>query len=394
MNMLDLIYMVMPIGHNFGWGLCGRYLTLEMFELADVVFITEEFTLKNIGDLSHYSTLKKLVPSANMLNSFIGNDGFYRIDEPVIQAIQGNNLLPCFIKIKSPQNIGYAFFEYNILKENIEKAKDYYDIVVTGSSWCEEILNSHGLKNTKTIIQGVDSDLFNKDKSIKDLFKDMFVVFSGGKLELRKGQDLVMRAFKVLQDKYDDILLVNSWYNHWDQSIATMSLSPYIHFEMPKGDYFKAVNHLLMKNGINPEKVVTLPPKPYAEMSEVYRNTDLGLFPNRCEGGTNLVLMEYMACGKPVIASYSSGHKDILTRENSMLVETLKSFNIQEKDGTLIAQWDDPDLDEIISKLEWAYLNKDQLQNIGTKASETMSNLTWRESARQFHKLIFEEGTL
>ncbi len=389
--MRDLIYIVMPVGHNFGWGLCGRYLTLEMFELSDVVFITEEFTLKNIGDIDHYSTLKKLAPPAKMLNSFMGNDEFYHLDKPVIQAIQSNNLLPCFIKVKSPRNIGYTFFEYNILKENIERARDYYDIVATGSSWCEKILNSHGLRNTKTVIQGVDPELFNNDKSTKELYKDRFVIFSGGKLELRKGQDLVIRAFKALQDKYDDVLLVNSWYNHWDQSIATMSLSPYIHFEMPKGDYFKAVNHLLMENGIDPEKVVTLPPKPYTEMPEVYRNTDLGLFPNRCEGGTNLVLMEYMACGKPVVASYSSGHKDILTSENSLTVKTLKAFNIQGKDGNMIAEWDDPDLDELISKLEWAYLNRDQLQNIGEKGAETMSSLTWQESARQFHGLVCGE---
>lgn len=390
--MRDLIYMIIPVGINFGWGICGKYLTLEMCKLSDVVFIAEKFTLENIGDLNHYFILQKLVPSQRMLNSLKQDDNFFHFDKPVIQAIQSNNLLPSLIKARSPRNIGYTFFEYNILRENIGMAKDYYDTIVTGSSWCEKILNNHGLRNTKTIIQGVDPDLFNNDKSDKGLYKDRFVIFSGGKLELRKGQDLVIRAFKALQDKYDDVLLVNSWYNHWDQSTATMSLSPYIHFEMPKGDYFRAVNHLLIRNGIDPEKVVTLPPKPYAEMPEVYRNTDLGLFPNRCEGGTNLVLMEYMACGKPAIASYSSGHKDILTSENSLLVERLKSFNIQGRDGSLIAQWDDPDLDEVISKLEWAYLNRDQLQNIGRKAAESMSHFTWKESTKQFYDLIYGGG--
>ena len=384
--------MVMPVGLNFGWGLCGRYLTLEMNEMVDVVFITQKFTLKEIGDPFHYSALKKLVPSMDTLKSIAGNNEIGFIDKPVVQAIQGANLMPCFIKVKSPQNIGYTFFEDNVLKEHVEIAKEYYDVIITGSSWCEKILNDLGLNSTKTIIQGVDPNLFNGDKASKKHFKDKFVIFSGGKLELRKGQDLVIRAFKVLQDKYDDVILVNSWYNHWDQSIATMSSSPYIRFEMPGDDYFKAVNHLLIKNGINPEKVITLPPKPYGEMPEVYRNTDLGLFPNRCEGGTNLVLMEYMACGKPAIASFSSGHKDILTRENSLLIEALKTFDIRRKDGDLVASWDDPDLDEIIAKLEWAYLNKDQLQNIAEKAQETMSNLTWKESAKQFYNLIFERN--
>ena len=390
--MQDLICMVIPVGLNFGWGVCGKYLTLEMCKLADVFFITEKFNLKNIGDLNHYSSLKKLVPSEHMLNGLKENDGFYHFDKPVIQAIQSNNLLPYFIKARSPRMIGYTFFEYNIIRENIGMAKDYYNIIATGSSWCEKILKSQGLKNTKTIVQGVDPDLFNSNKSDKELYKDRFVIFSGGKLELRKGQDLVIRAFKALQDKYDDVLLVNSWYNHWNESLTTMSFSPYIHFEMPRGDYFTAVNHLLMKNGIDPEKVITIPPKPYSEMPDVYRDTDLGLFPNRCEGGTNLVLMEYMACGKPVIASFSSGHKDILTGENSLPLKTLKEFNIKGRDRNLIAQWDDPDLDELISKLEWAYLNRDQLQNIGRKAAESMSYFTWKEATKQFYDLIYGGG--
>ena len=54
---------------------------------------------------------------------------------------------------------------------------------------------------------------------------------------------------------------------------------------------------------------------------ELYRNTDVGVFPNRCEGGTNLVLMEYMACGKPVIASCTSGHRDIVSEEMRFLLK-------------------------------------------------------------------------
>ena len=105
-----------------------------------------------------------------------------------------------------------------------------------------------------------------------------------------------------------------------------------------------------------------------------------------------MVLMEYMACGKPVIASFSSGHKDILTGENSLPLKTLKEFSIKGRDGNLIAQWDDPDLDELISKLEWAYLNRDQLQNIGSKAAESMSHFTWKESTKQFYDLIYGGG--
>ena len=42
-------------------------------------------------------------------------------------------------------------------------------------------------------------------------------------------------------------------------------------------------------------------------MPQVYQNTDVGIFPSRCEAGTNLVMMEYMACGKPAIATVGTG---------------------------------------------------------------------------------------
>jgi glycosyltransferase involved in cell wall biosynthesis len=59
------------------------------------------------------------------------------------------------------------------------------------------------------------------------------------------------------------------------------------------------------------------------DLRNVIRNTDIGLFPNRCEGGTNLSLMEYMATGKPVVATTTSGHRDILTDTNCLPVKDL-----------------------------------------------------------------------
>ena len=41
-------------------------------------------------------------------------------------------------------------------------------------------------------------------------------------------------------------------------------------------------------------------------------SSDTALFPNRCESGTNLVAMEAMAAGIPVILSNNSGHLDLI----------------------------------------------------------------------------------
>jgi hypothetical protein len=45
-------------------------------------------------------------------------------------------------------------------------------------------------------------------------------------------------------------------------------------------------------------------------LARLCRNTNVGFFPNRCEGGTSLVLMEYMACGRPVTPQSRAGGRN------------------------------------------------------------------------------------
>ncbi|MHC4454270.1 MAG: glycosyltransferase family 4 protein, partial [Planctomycetota bacterium] len=257
----------------------------------------------------------------------------------------------------------------------------------TGSKWCEEILRNYGLDNVKTVIQGVDQQIFNSYQSQKEIFKDNFVVFSGGKFEIRKGQDIVIKAYKVLQDRHKDVMLVNAWYNMWGYSMDTMAASPYIKYEVKSKSYATAMNKILHDNGLDTKRVVTILPRPNAMMAKIYKNTDIGLFPNRCEGGTNLVLMEYMACGKPVIASYSSGHRDIINQDNSILIENMKPIDIN-RNGDRIAVWDDPDLDETINHLEWAYQHREELGLFGLQAAKDMKEHTWKKSAEEFVNIV------
>lgn len=382
-----MIYAILPRGNNYGWGLCGKYIVKELSELSDVKYITEEFTVNDIGDEVEYHFLRNKLINGNEVAG-ISSGAIRNVDAPILQAIVDHSLEPWLVNLQGTYKLGYTFFEMNVLHEQyIQNGRKHYDMIVTGSRWCEDVLKGHGLNHVTTVIQGIDTQLFNPSHSEKEFFKDHFVVFSGGKFEFRKAQDIVIRAYKVLQDRHPDVLLVNAWYNAWPNSIKSMALSPHISVTIDSSDYLTLVNRILHDNGIDLNRVITLSPKPNAQLARIYKNTDIGLFPNRCEGGTNLVLMEYMACGKPVIASYSSGHKDILKEGNSIMITQMKPVTIPLNELSH-AVWDDPDLDETIDHLEWAYQNRERLHPIGRQGGADLSQITWKKTGQNFYRLL------
>jgi len=378
-----MIYLVLPLGSHFGWGVCGKYITLETARLAPVRLLAEAFNAVSVGDELDYFALTGLLPSAEE-HARISNLQGGRLDGPLLMTISDKSMRPKIPNLRGTRTVGYTFFEENLLPpDSIETARRSYDHVAAGSAWCEAALRQAGLTEVSTVVQGIDPTVFDPAPVERRYFQDKFVIFSGGKLELRKGQDVVVKAFKILHDKYPDVMLITSWSNAWRFSLETIRSSPHVRFTATANDHPTMMKHFLSENGIDVRRTINLPPQPNVTMARIYKQTDVGLFPNRCEGGTNLVLMEYMACGKPVIASYSSGHKDILTPENSLLLRSLKPTAIHHNQ-TPVALWDEPNLDEVVSSLEFAYANREKLKPIGQRAGEDLSRCTWRRTAEQF----------
>jgi glycosyltransferase involved in cell wall biosynthesis len=382
-----MIYTVLPVGSFHGWGVCGKYIIRELSKKDRVGLVNGELSPEAFENILDYRFFKeRVVKEGEKERLFARNNG--PLPHPVLQAMTNHDYRPLLPQVRGMNNFGYTFFEDNIIpRSNIENADHFFDLVIAGSTWCEEMLRFHGLKRVKTILQGIDPMIFNPWQKGKEYFLDRFVIFSGGKFELRKGQDIVIKAFKVLQDRYDDVLLVTGWFNQWPQSIHTMSGSPYLKFQMTSEDFFELLNQLMVDNGIDLKKVINLPLYPNVNMPAIYKNTDLGFFPNRCEGGTNLVMMEYMACGKPVLGSFSSGHKDILTDQNALVIRKMGALDVS-INGTRTAVWDEPLLEETIEKLDWAYHHRDEIKTLGDQAGKDLAQLTWERTGKQFYDLL------
>ena len=157
----------------------------------------------------------------------------------------------------------------------------------------------------------MDSDVFSPQPKRQP--DGQFRIFSGGKFEYRKGQDLVISAFREFAKSHPEAHLVCSWFNPWPGLFADMMNRADI-WPTERNQYTSQPEFffdLMIANSLRSNQFTILPKLSHADLAREMANTDVGLFPNRCEGGTNLVLMEYAALGRPVIANVLTGHADV-----------------------------------------------------------------------------------
>ena len=125
-------------------------------------------------------------------------------------------------------------------------------------------------------------------------------------------------------------------------------------------------------NGIPAHQVFDLGPVPNRAMPRILREADVGLFPNRAEGGTNLVAMECMACGVPAILSANTGHLDLM-RDGTCL-PLLRQAAVP---GDAHRGWGSSDVEEIVAALETAYADREAARAIGAGGAGFVAGLSW-----------------
>lgn len=321
--MNKLYYLGKP-SDGFGWGVCNTNLVAALKKHCDVVVCDD--------------------------------DRRNRFDAPVFAPIPDHSLKPGR-PLKAPRVMGYAFVEEPLTdaaKVNAEK----YDVIFAGSEWCSRrIREQAGANNVVTLIQGID---FERFKPMPYRERQGFRVFSGGKYEFRKAQDVVIAAMRLFLDQRKDAILISAWHNPWPETMKTMAQSPLIDHTVGLGELPK-------------ERVFNIPPIPNSRTPEVYAESDVGLFPNRCEAGTNLVMMEYAACGRPVIPAMATGQAELFPADYPLRI-TQGSY--------CPAGWFHADVSDCLVQLERAYQNREALRNLGGYCANLMKPHTWDRAAK------------
>jgi glycosyltransferase involved in cell wall biosynthesis len=312
---------------------------------------------------------------------------------PLLASLDHNFALPRShrVAMSGRPTLGVTFFETARLDEQALGAARAYPLIVTGSRWNEQVLRAHGLTHVKTILQGVDPSLFHPAPR-SEISSGRFLVFSGGKLEPRKGQDIALVAFRRFAERHPDALLVAAWHSPWPRfakGVDASGLAAPVAFD---GEGKLDVNAWAAANGVRPENFLDAGQTPNTLMPQLYRQMDVGLFTNRCEGGTNLVAMELMACGVPAILSANSGHLDLIEEDNCYVLSRQGPVTFEPAAGAFgeVSGWGESDVDEAVELLERAYAERAEARARGERGARTLSRLTWAATAAQMKAAIVE----
>lgn len=372
----------------FGWGIYGLNLMLYWpgpaltAQRLDHIVVAREDQRRRVHDMLRASEQfhEKLKPYA----------GRAIVWELPVLVSYGNDLERYFgihqIDLMGTPSIGVVFLEDAAIAPHNVKGANQLALMVAGSSWNADVLRAAGVRNVTVVLQGVDGDLFRPRPST-GRFAGRFVVFSGGQSSFRKAQDLVLLAFRAFAERHRDALLITAWHSPWPERAQSYSGISALPPPMRADGKLDAAGWAI-KAGIPAGQFLDLGSIPNCEMPLVLAEANAALFPNRAEGGTNLLAMECLASGIPTILSANTGHLDMIRRTGTFAAERQRPVTVMPPNIRSTAGWGESDIDELVEFLEWVYTHRDAALSRAAAAAEAMRALTWERQIRELYGVV------
>ena len=383
------LYFDWGVSMLFGWGVYGLNLLRHWPRVSgSPAYCMAQIQLESFAG-SDPLTLRSLTQpliDSDALRIRLGQEGKRsKLDGLVLHGL-GNNLGGSI----APKDGGYVgtataaaiFFEDTNIPDVVERTKPYAAII-PGCTWGTELLQSRGVKNAATVIQGIDPAIFHPAPRA-DVLPGRFMVFSGGKIEHRKAQDLVLLAFRAFAQRHPEALLVTAWRSPWPIAAITVNGNPRIQ-PITLKDNDCDIAGWVAANGIREDQFIDLGAIPNFQMARVLREMDVALFPNRCEGGTNLVAMECMACGVPTIVSKNTGHLDLTATDGCYPLHKQGPVVFEGK-GT--EGWGETDVDEMVEALEQVWRDRAEAKRRAAIGAAAMAQWSWHRQIGVLHDTL------
>lgn len=334
---------------SLGYGVTGSY-------------ITDAFVKK--GHDPTLFTIGQTRPDKNFLHlqSRMFGTGRHHYD-PSAPMIRNFHEFSVFFPPGSGMKIVWPFFEVDKLRPSAVVLLNQVDAVASASEWKDEVLKSNGVTTRLfRAYQGVDTDVFKPLSAVGvDIPQtNVYKFLTLGKFEVRKGHPELIQAFKMAFPTEQDVVLYMMVHNP---------------FMGPGTQVVEGVINRLSKGD---PRIRFLPPvQTHREVATTIGSVDCCVFPTRGEG-FGLSILEALSCGKPVIATFVTSHKEFLDHDVAYEVAT---------DGLVVAndnkffhgvgRWYQPNVKSIADQMRKAY---DKKWRENPKGREKALEFTWSRS--------------
>jgi len=376
------VYLNWQLGNSFGWGILGMNLFFQWANDPEIrPYMGGPISERDVPMVDALR-LRRAMPAIVHSNQSLaarrpGPDGRISIKGTVIDGL-GNKFGGSSI-VFGERNVARCIFE-DTDTSGIERKLEKYSALLTASNWNAAILRAATRQDVKVIPEGVDVSIFCPGPKSGVLDPGKFYIFTGGKIEFRKGQDLTLLAFQQFSSRHPDAVLVTAWHSPWPKISAGFCGRLPRPLEVA-GDGRLDIMRWVHQNGVDTAKVIDLGAMPNPMMPFILREMDVCLQPSRAEACTNLPVKEAMACGLPVIAGVNTGMLDLLTDQNCLPLR--RQAPVPARDGWLMEGWGEADVEEIVAQLEFAYAHRDEARAIGAAARQWLidHDRTWQAHA-------------
>lgn len=369
-----------------GWGFVGVHTCLYLLDIGKPPLLLEQSAMSTLRPQNR-ERLSVLMPNYEKIRAVVaGNPGkvIFLQEYDVLHALSNGFVASEASKtFRGQRNVGVIAYEDTKFTPDVVERAKAWDAMVVHSTFNKRLLDDIGVKNVGLAFQGIDpTEMYPGEAT--GMFGDRFVIFSGGKLEFRKGQDIVLAAFKRFHQRHPDALLATAWHNVWPQtamSMAESTLAP-VAPQVDAATNKLKITEWAVANGVPADAFRDLGFLGRNQIAPLMWNCDLAVFPNRCEGATNLVAMEAMACGVPTVLSANTGHLDLIGDERCYTLGHQPP--VVDHDGGRIT-WGESSVDELVEAMERAYTDRTDAARRAERALKFVSTeRTWRNFAIEF----------
>ncbi|CAO3439815.1 hypothetical protein [Azospirillum doebereinerae] len=368
-----------------GWGLVGVHTALHLAEIGKPPLLLEKPLLTSLRPQNR-ERLKGLEAGYERVSKIAAdNPGKVLLlgEFDVLHAL-GNGFVPGSPSaiFRGRTNVGVIAFEDTLFTDEVLARARSYDRVIVHSTYNRDLLAGHGLTGIGLAFQGVDPSEMGPRPST-GRFGDRFVVFSGGKLEFRKGQDIVLEAFRRFHQRHPDSVLATAWHNPWAHLAAGIAESRWTPTPLTTDDRGRLkIADWAVAHGVPAEAFVDLGFLGRDQIAAALAECDAAVFPNRCEGATNLVAMEAMACNVPVVLSANTGHRDLIRDDNCLALHSQEA--VPDRTGARVG-WGESSVEELVEHLETLYTDREAAARRAGKAMDFVrGERSWKNFAISF----------